>query len=105
MAASPALPPGLASAVRAQEADHRGISLKAASPWLAHCAALCGAGDSGSTEPSWYYKGTDTLLHGPYDAETMRAWFDAGHLDEDLQIRREYLICWKTYWKEKLDQL
>ena len=84
MASSPALPPGLASAQRAAEpaVDEKEIAMKAASPWLAHAAALGG----GVNE--WFYKGDDGTTMGPFDAATLRSWFDAGHLDEGLQIRR-----------------
>ena len=98
MAAAPALPPGLASALhkaepRSASADSRRVALKAASPWLAHCAALCQEGAAATDgnmapEAAWFYRGDDSAVQGPYDAATMLAWYDAGHLKEELEIRR-----------------
>jgi hypothetical protein len=36
----------------------------------------------------WFYKGEDEAEYGPYDSNTMKQWYEAGHLVETLPIRK-----------------
>ena len=44
------------------------------------------AASSSATSSMWYLLGRDQLVHGPYDANTLRHWAHTGHLQPNDQI-------------------
>lgn len=57
--------------------------------------ATAGTGDDGA---EWEYRWADARdggeIHGPYDADTMRAWNEAGYFGEGVEYRRAGVPGW-----------
>ena len=59
---------------------------------------------AGETTPGlWYLQFPDGIIRGPYAAEALRAWIDAGHLPWDAPAYKEApKDPWKTTWIKHL---